>query len=389
MPNLSKAARRLVGQKMFQILAHAQDLERLGREMLHFEIGEPDFITPPNITEAAIEELKKGNTHYVNSMGILNLREAAINTTENSRGFRPDVSQILVTPGANIQLYLAIACSVNPGDEVIIPDPGFVSYASIIHFLGCMPVRVKLREENQFRMAPEDVECLITDKTRMIIINSPSNPTGSVMLEDDLKKLFELAKSKNIYLLSDEIYARMVYKDQNVSFVSPSKYDKCLEYTIVVNGFSKSYAMTGWRLGVVMGPPELIRSMGLLLETTLSCTAPFIQQAGVAALQGSQELIDNMVEEYRRRRNILVTGLNSVKGFSCYLPQGAFYAFPSIRGTGYSSDQMSTLLMEELGIVVSPGPIFGEHGEGFIRFCYANSEENINKAIFKMQTFFN
>lgn len=385
MPKLSVSAARLVGQKMFQILAQAQELERSGREMLHFEIGEPDFNTPANISAAAVSAIHAGDTHYTNSMGLLELRHAAINTTERSRGFRPELNQILVTPGANIQIYLALACSVNPGDEVIIPDPGFVSYASIIHFLGAIPVRVPLREENEFRLNPYDVAAVISDKTRMIIMNSPSNPTGAVMTEDEIRQMFELASRHDVYLMSDEIYARMIYQDGTTKFYSPSKYDQCKTNTIIVNGFSKSYSMTGWRLGVATGPSELIGKMGLLLETTLSCTSTFIQRAGVEALQGSQEQIAAMVAEYQHRRDILVDGLNSLPGFRCTKPCGAFYVFPSIKATGYTSDAMATLLLEKAGVVVSPGTIFGEHGEGFIRLCYANSVENIEKAIEKMR----
>ncbi|BEI38359.1 pyridoxal phosphate-dependent aminotransferase [Polynucleobacter sp. HIN8] len=388
MPLPSIAASRLTGQKMFQILAQAQELERQGKEIIHFEIGEPDFNTPQNIIDNGIAALKSGNTHYVNSMGLLELRQEATLTTMRSRGFKPDVSQVLVTPGANIQIYLAIACTVNPGDEVIIPDPGFVSYESITNYVGATPVKVRLKEENDFRISPHDIKNAITKKTKLIIINSPSNPTGSVLRENEINEIFNLAKSHDIYILSDEIYARMIYGKDN-KFVSPSRYDKCLEYSIIVNGFSKSYAMTGWRLGVVTGPSDVIRNMGLLLETTLSCTPPFIQIAGIAALRESQEEINSMVNTYERRRNILVNGLNGIRGFSCKLPQGAFYAFPNIVGTGLTSDKLSTLLMEELGIIVSPGTIFGKGGEGYIRFCYANSESNINKALYKMNKFFN
>ena len=385
MPQLSYASDRLVGQRMFQILAKAQELERAGSSMLHFEIGEPNFMTPTNVSEVAVNAIRFGDTHYVNSMGLLELRLAAINTTEKSRNFRPDLSQILVTPGANVQIYLALACAVNPGEEVIIPDPGFVSYASIIQFIGAIPVRVPLREKNEFRLDPDDVEAAITSRTRMIIINSPSNPTGAVMTEDQMQGVFRLARHYNIFLLSDEIYARMVFFDENVAFNSPSKYDACRENTIIVNGFSKSYAMTGWRLGVVTGPSELIAKMGLLLETTLSCTPPFTQRAGIAALEGSQAEIDAMILDYEKRRNVLVEGLNSIPGIRCSRPSGAFYVFPNIKDTGLTSDEVADLLMNKAGVVVSPGNIFGANGEGYIRLCYANSIKNIEKAIVQMR----
>ncbi len=386
---LSKVANGLVGQKMFQILAEAQQLETLGRKMLHFEIGEPDFDTPLNIKEAGISAIRDSKTKYVNSFGINELRKAACDVTERSRKFRPDINQILVTPGANVQIYLAIACAANPGDEIIIPDPGFVSYKSIIESLGCIPVSVSLKEENLFRLNPEDVRAAITDKTAMIILNSPSNPTGAVMDEDSIRKIFELAKSKDIYLMSDEIYARMVYTtDGSDAFFSPSLIDGCRTTTIIVNGFSKSYSMTGWRLGVVTGPSPLIGKMGLMLETILSCTPPFVQYAGVEALRGNQDEIFKMVEEYRQRRDLLVNGLNSINGFHCKLPDGAFYAFPNIEKTGLTSDEISKLMMYEAGVVVSPGNIFGAQGEGFVRFSYANSKENICLAIEKLTKLF-
>lgn len=387
---ISKMAHGLVGQKMFQILAEAQQLESRGRQMLHFEIGEPDFPTPSNISNAAIEAIKNNKTKYVNSLGINELRKAACDVTEKSRKFRPDIEQVLVTPGANVQIYLTIACVANPGDEIIIPDPGFVSYSSIIHSLGCIPVPVRLKEENGFRVDPEDIERLITDKTSMIIVNSPSNPTGSVIDENAMRRIFDIAKKNEIYLLSDEIYARMVYSAPSENlFFSPSMIDGCQTTTIIVNGFSKSYSMTGWRLGVVTGPSYLIAKMGLMLETFLSCTPPFIQYAGVEALKGDQEEIYKMIDEYKRRRDLLVSGLNTVKGFDCQLPEGAFYAFPNIEKTGMSSDEVSKIMMEEAGVVVSPGNIFGKYGEGFVRFSYANSRDNISLAIDKLIKLFN
>ncbi len=385
MQRLSDAAHRLVGQKMFQILARAQELERGGMDILHFELGDPDFNTPQNITHAACDALARGETHYTNSMGLLDFRQEAIEVTTRSRGFRPDLDQILVTPGANAQLYYAIACAVNPGEEVIIPDPGFVSYASIINFIGAVPVHVPLVERNEFRLNSVDVEKAITPKTRMIIMNSPSNPTGAVMTKQEIREIYDIAQRRGIYLLSDEIYARMVYEDGGVKFHSPSRHDHCKEVTIVVNGFSKSYAMTGWRLGVMIGPADLIAKMGLLLETTTSCVSPFVQRAGIEALRGSQEKILEMMQEFRRRRDLTVGGLNTLSGVRCLKPHGAFYVFPNIQETGYSSEAFAELLLNRAGVAVSPGTIFGDHGEGYVRFCYANSAENIEKAIERMR----
>lgn len=384
MRRLSDAAKRLVGQQMFQILAEAQALERDGVDVLHFEIGDPDFSTPENISRVACEALMGGETHYTDSKGLLELREAAVDVTSRSRGFSPDIEQILVTPGANAQLYYAIACAVNPGEEVIIPDPSFVSYESIIRFLGAVPVKVPLLEENEFRINPTDVEEVISSKTRMIIINSPHNPTGAVMTQSDMDQIFSIAEREGLYLVSDEIYARMIYHDADTRFYSPSLRDKCKRNTIVINGFSKSYAMTGWRLGVVMGPADLISKMGLLLETTTSCVAPFLQLAGVEALKGSQEPIDEMMSRFRLRRDLIFNGLNSLPGITCLKPKGAFYAFPNIKKTGYTSAELTKIFLEKAGVAVAPGTIFGEFGESYIRLCFANSEKNIESAIVRM-----
>lgn len=385
MKKLSDAAHKLEGQKMFQILALARELERQGKEILHFELGDPDFNTPENIVEAAIKALKNGDTHYVPSSGLLELKKAAADVTVRSRGFRPEPEQLLVCPGANVMIYYAAACVVNPGEEVIVPDPGFVSYFSILKFLGIKIVRVHLREENEFRLNPDDVQKAITPKTRMIIMNSPSNPTGAVMTEDEVKEIYEIAKKHDVYLLSDEIYARMIYKDAGTGHYSPSRYDHCKERTILVNGFSKSYAMTGWRLGVATGPAEVISKMGLLLETTTSCVSPFIQRAGIEALKGNQEPIIKMVEEFRKRRDTIVEGLNSLPGVTCLKPQGAFYVFPNIKRTGLTSEEFAELMLSQAGVALAPGPIFGEYAEGYVRLCYANSIETINKAIERMK----
>jgi len=385
MKRLSDAACRLEGQKMFQILARANELERQGKEILHFELGDPDFDTPQNIVEAACKSLKDGETHYAPSSGLLELKMGAADVTVRSRGFKPDLDQLLVTAGANVQIYYAVASAVNPGEEVIVPDPGFVSYFSILKFVGANPVRVPLFEKNEFKLNPNDVEKAITDKTRMIIINSPSNPTGAVMTENEIKRIYEIAKKNDVYLLSDEIYARMVYKEANTNHFSPSRYDSCRERTIVINGFSKSYAMTGWRLGVVTGPSDLISKMGLLLETTSSCVSPFIQKAGLEALYGDKEPVAKMMDEFRQRRDVIVEGLNSLPGVTCIKPKGAFYAFPNITKTGLTSEEFAERMLNEAGVALAPGPIFGENGEGYVRMCYCNSMENIKKAIGKMK----
>jgi len=387
MEKVSARLNKLAISATLAMTAKSRELKAQGVDVVNLSIGEPDFNTPANIVDAGISAIRRGCTRYVNSMGVYELRELAREVTFRSRGFMPDIEQILVTPGANIQLYLAIACSVNPGDEVIVPDPGFVSYVSIINYVGAKAVGVRLREENGFRLDPDEVKSAITEKTKMIILNSPSNPTGSVMGEKDVKALFDIASEKDVFLLSDEIYARMVYERDGVRFVSPGKYDACSRHTIIVNGFSKSYAMTGWRLGVVTGPSRIIEKMGLLLETILSCTSPIAQYAGIEALSGSQLMIDGMMREYRKRRDLLANGLNLIPGINCKVPDGAFYVFPSIKEFGVSSEEFAASLMLETGVVVSPGSIFGLYGEGYFRMCYANSCENISAAVDRIKEF--
>jgi aspartate/methionine/tyrosine aminotransferase len=385
MKRISEAANRLEGQKMFQILAKAQQLERRGKRIIHFEIGDPDFDTPANIVEMACKALRSGDTHYTTSSGLIDYKRVAAKVTERSRGFKPDLDQILVTAGANVQVYYGVACAVNPGEEVIIPDPSFVSYNSIIRFVGAKPVKIPLHEENEFRLNPDHVEKAITDKTRMIIINSPHNPTGSVMTEEEIRRIYEIAEKHDIYLMSDEVYTRMIYKDSDTKFSSPSKYDKCRERTLVVHSFSKSYAMTGWRLGAVTGPAEIITKMGLLLETTSSCVSPFIQRAGIEALSGPQEQINTMVEEFRKRRDIIVAELNKLPGVKCLKPKGAFYVFPNIKGTGLSSLEFADLMLAKASVALCPGNYFGANGEGYVRLCYATSINNIKDGVKRMR----
>lgn len=367
---------------MFKYLDKARELEAKGRHLIHMELGEPDFDTPKNVTFAAIKALTAGDTHYESSFGMLDFREAIRTATERSRGFKPDLNQVLVTPGANIAIYYAIFCLVDPGYEVIVPDPGFPTYYSNIKMCGAVPVRVPLKEENQFRMNPDDIEAAITDKTRLIIINSPQNPTGSVLTTEEIKRIYEIAKKYDIYIYSDEIYARMNYDP--VGFSSPSIYDHCKEHVILSNGFSKAFAMTGWRLGTVIAPPDVIERMAALLQTTSSCVSPFLQRAGIEAITGSQEAVNNMMAEYQQRRDLLVDGLNRIKGITCVKPGGAFYVFPNIKGTGKTSDQVVEILLNA-GVVTLPGHCFGEYGEGYLRMVYANSRENIQTALDRIQ----
>lgn len=380
MKHLSIAANNVEGQPMFKILDKVQKLERTGREILHFELGEPNFDTPPNIVEVACQALKTGQTHYTSSMGLYAFRETVQQTTQASRGFRPDIDQILVTPGANAIIYLAVSCLVNPGEEVIVPDPGFPTYYSAIRYCGAIPVTVPLHEANKFRLNPDDLRSRITAKTRLIIINSPSNPTGAVMTLEEIEEVARIAEEHDIYLLSDEIYARMVFDGEN-RFHTPAMLDQCKARTIIINGFSKAFAMTGWRLGVAIGPKEVIEKMGLVVQTIVSCVPPFIQLAGIEAIRGDQSAIADMRAAYQQRRDVLVDGLNSIPGIECVKPEGAMYAFPNITGTGMTSDEFAQFALEKAGVALLPGNNFGEHGEGFVRLCYVNTLENIERAV--------
>ena len=379
MRELSDLSNRTDGQPMFKLLDKVKKLEVEGKEIIHFEIGDPDFRTPENISNAGIEAIKNGVTHYVSSSGLTEFRQKICETTEVSRGFKPNIDQVLVTPGANIAIFYAISCIVNPGEEVIVPDPGFPTYFSTIKMCNTKAVHVPLLESNKFRMNPKDIENSITEKTRMIIINSPQNPTGSVMTKEEIRMTYEIAKKHDLYLYSDEIYARMVYKDS--VFNSPSVYDKCQERTIISNGFSKAFAMTGWRLGAVIGPSNVVEKMKLLLETTSSCVPPFIQKAGIEAIEGEQTSQKSMYDEYEQRRNIVVDGINSIHGLSCITPGGAFYVFINIKKTGMTSESFCDYILEDAGVAILPGTSFGEFGEGFVRICYAVNQDKIKNAL--------
>jgi aspartate/methionine/tyrosine aminotransferase len=389
MKYLSKASMELEGQKMFQIFEKAQEMEKNGIDIIHLEIGDPDFNTPKNVVEAAVSSLRKGNTHYVKSSGMDSLKEASIQRSIKSRGFAPQKNQILVTAGANIQIYYALACLANPGDEIVTVDPCFVSYKSIIKFLGLKPVFVPLRESNEFKINPTDLESAITDKTRVILINSPHNPTGSVLSEEDMRKIYQIAEDHDLYLLSDEVYGRMVYEDdKSLGFFSPSAIDQCKQRSIIIHSLSKSYAMTGWRIGAVTGPSNVIEKMTLLLETTSSCVSPFIQEAAIEALSSNQNAISSMIGEFKFRRDLMVSMINNIPNISCTLPKGAFYAFANIKNTGMSDTKFCEYILEELGVAACPGSYFGDYGKGYVRFCFANSQENITKAMDRIRNHF-
>jgi aspartate/methionine/tyrosine aminotransferase len=388
MKHFSEASKVLEGQRMFQILMQARQMEITGRDIVHFEIGDPDFDTPPNIVEKCVEALRNGDTHYTNSSGTDAFKKAAAEITNKSRGFSPSHDQILVTQGGNIQIYYAMACTVNPGEEVVTIDPCFVSYRSIMKFLGIVPVSVPLYEENQFQLNPRDLERAITPKTRMILINSPHNPTGAVLGESEMRAIYDIAEKYDLYLVSDEVYGRMVYEDADTKFASPSVYDKSKERTIVIHSFSKSFAMTGWRIGAMTAPSDLVTKMALLLETTTSCVSPFIQAGAIEAMTASQTAISGMMAEYRKRRNLMIEMLNQVKGVSCLYPKGAFYAFANVKKSGMNDLEFAEYILREGGIATCPGSFFGDHGKGYVRFCYANSLDNIERGMKKLMALF-
>lgn len=376
----------LQGQKMFQILDKAREMELKGREVFHFEIGDPYFDTPNNVVEAAVVALRSGNTHYVSSSGLESFKRAAAEMTRKSRGFTPELNQILVTQGANVQLFYALACTLNAGDEVIVPDPCFVSYLSIMEFLGIVPVRVPLSGTNGFQMDPDEVNNATTSLTKMILVNSPHNPTGAVLSEEVLRRLFEIAEKKDLWLLSDEVYGRLVFDDDVSPFFSPSVIDECKVRTIMVHSFSKSYSMTGWRIGAVTAPTELVRRMGLLLETTTSCVSPFIQIAATEAMQSSQTSVSHQIAELTRSRDIMVGALNRIDGVKCSPPEGAFYAFADISGTGMTDIEFCDFALENGGVAAVPGSFFGPSGQGFVRFCFAVEPSLIERGLGRLET---
>jgi aspartate/methionine/tyrosine aminotransferase len=382
MKKLSEITQYFEGQKMFQVLAKAKELEKQGKNILHFELGDPDFDTPREVIEEAYRSMLSGETHYVNSDGLIDLKKVIIDKFRIEKGFSPSLNQILIANGANPLIYLLIKCVINPGDEIIIPDPGFASYFSAAKACSAKIVRVPLKEENNFRTNPDDIRKRITNKTKLIIVNSPQNPTGAVISKNEMIEIGRIAMEHDIFLLSDEIYEKMNYEKE---IYSPSLLDLCRERTIVLNGLSKSYSMTGWRIGYAVGPSELISKMGILFETISSCVTPFIQRAAIKALKDSHRSVEKMRNVLEERREVIIKGLNSLPGVRCNNPGGAFYVFPNIRGTGMSSEEFVNFLLEECSIAASPGTFFGDYGEGYVRFCYANTVKNIDEAMSRMR----
>ena len=380
---LAKAMSRLGTETAFEVLAKARALEAQGREIIHLEIGEPDFDTPSNIIEAAGTALMEGQTHYCPSAGIPELRQAIAEHIAETRGVDVVPEQVVVTPGGKPVMFFAILALVEEGDEVLYPNPGFPIYESMIKFVGAKPVPLVLEEDRGFRFDVSQLRKKVSPRTKMIIINSPQNPTGGVLTREDLEEIAAVATEHDLMVLSDEIYDRILYEGEHVSFLSmPGVQDR----TILLNGFSKTYAMTGWRLGYGVMPEGLAEHITRLMTNSNSCTATFTQWAGVEALRGPQDASAKMVEEFKRRRDVIVPGLNAIDGIRCAMPKGAFYVFPNIEGTGMSERELADYLMEEAGVAVLAGTSFGEYGRGFIRMSYANSIENIQKALANVES---
>jgi aspartate/methionine/tyrosine aminotransferase len=363
------------------MLARAQALEAAGREIIHLEIGQPDVPTFEHIARAGMQAIANGHTRYTPSAGMKDLRQELAKHGGRQRGiaFRPE--QVVVGPGAKPFLFFPTLALVRPGDEVIYPDPGFPTYAAMIAVAGGVPVPVPLSEEDNFSFDLAAFDRLVSDRTRMIVLNSPANPTGGVMPLTALEHIAHAARERDIWVLSDEIYTRLVYEQPAPSIAA---LPGMAERTIICDGFSKTYAMTGWRLGFGIMPAALAERVELLITHSVGCTAGFTQVAGLEALHGPQEPVEAVVAEYRRRRDRLVAGLNAIPGMHCRLPQGAFYVFPNIKAFGKKSDWLADYLLEEAGVAVLPGTSFGPGGEGYLRLCFANSMENIEKALERM-----
>jgi len=375
---LSRKMALLGTETAFKVLAQAQALEAKGVDVVHLEIGEPDFDTPDNIVGAVARAINNGFTHYCNSQGIIQLRTVIAKEIEKTRGVPVDPDRVIVTSGAKPIMFYSILALLEEGDEAIYPDPGFPIYESMISFSGARPVPIQLREELEFRFDLDELKSKITPRTKLIIINSPQNPTGSVLEEDDIRALADMVRGQDIIVLSDEVYEYFVYEGKAYSIASqPGMMDK----TILLSGFSKTYAMTGWRLGYAAMPAELVDPVVRLIANSTSCTSPFIQHAGIEALTGSQDCVLRMVSEFKRRRDLIVDGLNKIPGISCKRPRGAFYVFPNIQKTGMKSKELAGLLLKKAGVAGLSGTDFGRYGEGYLRFSYANSRENLEKAL--------
>ncbi len=378
---LAERMSRLGTETAFEVLNKARALERQGKKIIHLEIGEPDFDTPANVVEAGIGALRKGWTHYGPSAGLPELRQAIADDVSHSRGVKVTSDEVVVVPGGKPIIFFTLLALADVGDEVIYPNPGFPIYESMIHYLGAKAVPIRLREERDFSFDVNELASLITDRTRLIILNSPQNPTGGVLSKQDIHDIAEAIGDRNIMVLSDEIYSRLIFDGEHHSILSVPGFQ---ERTILLDGFSKTYAMTGWRLGYGVMRPDLASHISRLMTNSNSCTASFTQIAGVEAIAGDQTSVDHMRSEFQRRRDTFVSGLNRIKGFSCRMPKGAFYAFPNIKKTGWHSKELAETLLEQAGVACLSGASFGDFGEGYLRFSVANSLENLNQALLQI-----
>ena len=368
----------------FEVLAKARALEAKGRSVVHLEIGEPDFDTPAPIRAAAVRALEEGFTHYGPSAGLLEVREAIAAYIARDRRLPVTADQVVVTPGGKPVLTFAILACVNPGDEVIVPNPGFPIYESAVRFAGGTAVPLALREDRAFRFGAADLAALLTPRTKMVVLNSPHNPTGSVLTPADLDEIAAVLKDRDIWVLSDEIYSKILYDGVHESIaMRPGMQER----TIILDGFSKTYAMTGWRLGYGIMNPTLAKHVARLATNVYSCATSFVQRAAPTALSGPQDEVKAMVTEFRRRRDAIVSGLNAIPGVTCTKPAGAFYVFPSVKGLGMKSAEAEHALLEEGGVAALSGTAFGSFGEGYLRFSYANSIENIQEGLRRFETF--
>ena len=375
---LAERMSRLGTETAFEVLVRARALERQGKDIVHLEIGEPDFDTPANIVEAAVDALHKGWTHYGPSAGLPDLRQAIADEVSATRGVSVSPDEVVVVPGGKPIIFFSILALADPGDEVIYPNPGFPIYESMINFVGAHAVPIRLREELDFRLDVNELADLINDRTKLIIINSPQNPTGGMLTEGDIRDIAAAIGDRDIMVLSDEIYSRLIFEGKHHSIMS---LDGWKDRTILLDGFSKTYAMTGWRMGYGVMRADLAQHVSRLMTNSNSCTASFTQVAGVEAIRGDQSSVDAMCVEFKRRRDYFAERVNKIKGFSCKVPHGAFYMFPNITVTGWPSKKLADALLDQAGVAALSGTAFGAYGEGYLRFSIANSIENISKAL--------
>jgi aspartate aminotransferase len=375
---LAKRMSRLGTETAFEVLNRARELERQGKDVIHLEIGEPDFDTPQNIISAGVNALNAGWTHYGPSAGLPELRKAIADEVSQSRGVRVQPEEVVVVPGGKPIIFFSILALIEEGDEVIYPNPGFPIYESMINYVGGRGVPIRLREERDFRLDVDELTNLISERTKLIIINSPHNPTGGVLNKRDIEQIAQAIGDSNILVLSDEIYSRLIFDGKHHSIMSEPGFK---DRTILLDGFSKTYAMTGWRMGYGVMRTDLAWQVARLMTNSNSCTASFSQVAGIEALRGDQSSVEHMRAEFQRRRDMFVAGLNRIKGFSCRMPKGAFYVFPNITATGRKSKALADALLEEAGVACLSGTSFGEFGEGYLRFSIANSMDNLGLAL--------